>query len=262
MYSKNERIAFFDIETTGLEFDEDRIISMSIVITDQAGNHINTWSSRFNPEGVAIKPEAFEKHGITDAELLGCPLFRDKAEEIARFVEGCDIGGHNVTKFDIPMLITEMGRAGVYFSVEKRRIVDTLTIYRSQHASSLTTIYREYYKTDPKYAMHDSYGDTCAAIDIYKAMVRVYKLDRAEIDKICSNGKRIDMRGLFVFDDDGDIRIGKGRYKGQRVEDIDVTYLKWVFEDSDFPAETKSLAIRCYQYLLEKRIHELQNGKQ
>ena len=259
MNSKNELIAWFDLETTGVYFDEDRIISMSIVKTDQKGNVLGSWSSKFNPEGVKIKPDAFKAHGITDEELLGCPYFKDKAKEIADFMEGCDIGGHNVIKFDVPLLIKEMDMAGVYFSVEKRRIVDTLSIYRALHASTLHSIYKEYYKTEPTYPAHDALGDTFTSIDIYKAMSNVHQITKEDIDKYCFNQFRIDMTGLFVFGTDGKIEFGKGKHKGTPVENADINYLRWVFEDSDFPMETKSIANRCYKYLIEKRVKELHN---
>lgn len=248
MLTKNEKIAWFDIETTGLDFDTDKIISIAIVTTDQKGNVINYFESKIDPCGVKSTKDAFEKHGITDEELVGMPKFKDVAPMIVAFMEGCDIGCHNGIKFDIPFLMREMDNAGVYFGVEKRRIIDTLSVYRVVHRKTLGDIYKEYYGSEPD-QLHDAYCDVSTTIDIYKAMLDKDSLTNEVVDSACRNAVRIDMDGLFVFNPKMEIEIGKGKHRGKLVKDVDADYLLWVAQKSNMSMETRNLAMRCYKYL-------------
>ncbi|GAI18136.1 unnamed protein product, partial [marine sediment metagenome] len=76
-------------------------------------------SHRVNP-GVPIPAEATAVHHITDADVAGEPAFRQYAKSVRDFLEGCDIAGFNVIKFDLPCLEAEFARANVEFSRQGR----------------------------------------------------------------------------------------------------------------------------------------------
>jgi DNA polymerase III epsilon subunit-like protein len=57
-----------------------------------------------NPDGVAIHPKAFEKHGIHESRLQSCPRFKDLARDLQTFISGCDVCGYNIRQFDVPLL--------------------------------------------------------------------------------------------------------------------------------------------------------------
>ncbi|MFX5801660.1 3'-5' exonuclease, partial [Acinetobacter baumannii] len=71
-----------------------------------------------------IPAGATEVHGITDDMVKEAPTFKQVANEIKQFIEGCDLGGYNSNRFDIPMLLEEFLRAGIDFSVEGKKFVD------------------------------------------------------------------------------------------------------------------------------------------
>ena len=71
-----------------------------------------------------IPAEATSVHGITDADVAVEPAFHRYAKSVCDFLEGCDIGGFNVIKFDLPCLEAEFARAGVAFSRRGRYLVD------------------------------------------------------------------------------------------------------------------------------------------
>ena len=69
-----------------------------------------------NP-GIPIPAEATVIHGITDADMAIEKSFRQIARSLATYLEGYDLCGYNIWKFDLPMLINEFKRAEVPFSV-------------------------------------------------------------------------------------------------------------------------------------------------
>jgi len=120
-------IAFIDVETTGVNPNTDRVVELSVlkVHPDRKRKY---HSHRVNP-GVPIPAEATAVHGISDADVAKESTFRQYAKSIRDFLEGCDIAGFNVIKFDLPCLEAEFTRAGVEFSRKGRSLVDSMVIY-------------------------------------------------------------------------------------------------------------------------------------
>ena len=86
-------IAFFDLETTGLNISHDRIIEISVLKVNTNGEEEQkTWL--VNP-GCPIPPETTAVHHISDADVKDCKSFKDLAPEIAKFFGSCDIAGYN-----------------------------------------------------------------------------------------------------------------------------------------------------------------------
>jgi len=104
-------IVFFDLETTGLNPAEDRIVELAVVKVSPRGDMIEK-VRRFNP-GVPIPPEASAVHKITDEDVKDEPTFRRTAKSLAKLLDSCDLGGFNIRSFDLPMLLAEFERAGV-----------------------------------------------------------------------------------------------------------------------------------------------------
>ena len=80
MLKLNRPLAFFDIESTGLDIINDKIIEISILkIYNDKKEKINTF--RINP-GIPIPPESSEIHGIFDRDVKKCPKFYELGEII------------------------------------------------------------------------------------------------------------------------------------------------------------------------------------
>ena len=98
-------IAFFDLEATGTNVGTDRIVEISIVkLHPDQGREIYT--KRVNP-GIPIPLEASLIHGIYDKDVKNEPTFKEIAREIQAFIGKSDLGGFNVLKYDIPLLVEE-----------------------------------------------------------------------------------------------------------------------------------------------------------
>ncbi len=114
-------ITFFDIETTGLDLEQDRIIQISAIKYFPDGS-TKSLKQNFNPEGRAISKEAQEIHGLSAELLEKEPLFRDKANIIyEEFFKDSDLAGYNILNFDIPLILEEFKRIGIEFYQNKNQ---------------------------------------------------------------------------------------------------------------------------------------------
>ena len=120
-------IVFFDLETTGIDIATDRIVEICLIRVEPNGNK-QSMTLRINPER-HIPEEASSVHGIYDTDVKDCPTFREKAEELKKIFDGCDLAGFNSNRFDIPLLAEEFIRSGVNIDLNTPRRVDVQNIY-------------------------------------------------------------------------------------------------------------------------------------
>lgn len=253
MTSNNKNIVWFDLETTGLDRNTDKIIQIGMIKTDQDGNVIDAVESKIDPCGVKSSAEAFAKHQITDAELVGCPTFADVADKIIAFTDGCDLGGHNVIKFDLPFLMSEFARCGKSFTIENRAVYDTKVMYQHYNQMHLKEIHTAYCPdSDLDCNAHDAICDTKMTLEVFVAMKKKHNIAKGELDSVNGNTTRIDIDGFFLYNSNQEIIVGKGKYKGKKIEDVDPNFFQWLSR-SDVLPETRALAVRCYNYLIQKQ---------
>src|SRR5688572_26369925 len=96
-------IAFFDLETTGVNVASDRIVEIAILKVMPDGTR-ETKTKRINPT-IPIPLAASMIHGIYDEHIKDAPTFRQVSKDLARYLDDCDFGGYNCLKFDVPVLI-------------------------------------------------------------------------------------------------------------------------------------------------------------
>ena len=68
------KFVVLDVETTGLDPLENRIVEIALA-TVENGMIIESWTTRFNPEGPVGKTEI---HGITEEDVKHAPLWAQK----------------------------------------------------------------------------------------------------------------------------------------------------------------------------------------
>src|SRR5271154_5227311 len=93
-------LCFFDLETTGTNISQDRIIEIA-VIKVMPGSEVLRKANILNPT-IPIPKESTAIHGISDEDVKGMPSFKEVAKDYARFFEGSDLSGFNILKFDVP----------------------------------------------------------------------------------------------------------------------------------------------------------------
>ena len=99
-------LAFFDIESTGINPATDRIVELAIIRISPDGEK-QRFRRLVNP-GIPIPKEASDIHGITDDMIKDAPSFKEIAPEVAAFLENSDLGGYNSNRFDVPLLVQSL----------------------------------------------------------------------------------------------------------------------------------------------------------
>lgn len=128
----------FDTETTGLDFDADRVIEIGGV---ELWNHIPTgrnWHSFVRPVGRRVDPGAFDVHGISDEFLSDKRIFEEIADELLDFFGDAVLIAHNAS-FDIRFLNAELARVGRPM-LAMERVVDTLQMARRKFPMAPATL--------------------------------------------------------------------------------------------------------------------------
>jgi DNA polymerase III subunit epsilon len=187
-----------------------------------------------------IPAEATAVHGISNEDVKDQPSFASLAAKLADFFKDADIGGFNILRFDIPLIVEEFIRAGVTPPFNQlTRYVDAMTIFHKMEKRDLSAAYKFYCNKEMENA-HQAEADVLASAEIFDAQISHYNLD-ADIDSLhtfCNNGKQmVDFAGNFKTSDDGTILFNFGKNKGKPVVS-DRGYLEWMLK-SDFTADTK-----------------------
>ena len=164
-------IVFFDLETTGVDTARDRIVEISMIKVMPDGEEI-TRTRRLNP-GMHIPAEATAVHGITDDDVKECPTFAQVAKSLEQFIRGCDFGGFNSNRFDLPVLVEEFLRAGVDVDLKKRKFIDVQNIFHKKEQRTLVAAYKFYCDKDLDDA-HSAEADTRATYEVLKAQLDRY----------------------------------------------------------------------------------------
>ncbi len=237
-------LVFFDLETTGVDASKDRIVEISYLKVSPGGKE-ETYTQRINPER-HIPEEASAVHGIYDKDVADCPTFKQVARTIANNIKGCDLAGFNSNKFDLPMLVEEMLRAGVDLDLTKRKFIDVQVIYHKMEQRTLSAAYRFYCHKNLEDA-HTAEADTRATYEVLKAQLDAYPdaltNDVEQLAEFSCFNKSVDFVGRIVYDEKGVEVFNFGKYKGQSVAEVlrrDPGYYGWL-KDSDFPAYTKKV---------------------
>jgi DNA polymerase-3 subunit epsilon len=236
-------IIFFDLETTGIDISRDRVVEISLVKIMPGGDR-EIKTRRVNPE-MPIPAEATAIHGITDDDVKDCPPFRALAKSLAGYMEGCDLGGYNSNRFDIPMLVEEFLRAGVDVDFKRRKFVDVQNIFHQKERRTLEAAYKFYCDRELENA-HSAEADVVATYEVLEAQLDRYpdlQNDVAWLSDFSARDKSVDYAGRIVYDDRGVETFAFGKHKGRAVAEVfqrEPTYYTWMM-DGDFPAFTKKI---------------------
>ncbi|HMZ45308.1 MAG TPA: 3'-5' exonuclease, partial [Chitinophagaceae bacterium] len=228
------------LETTGINISSDRIIEIAVVKILPDGTK-QVKRKLINPE-MPISAGATQVHGITDEMVKDAPTFKQVANEVKQFMEGCDIGGYNSNRFDMPLLIEEFLRVGINFVIQGRKFVDVQKVFHLMEQRTLTAAYKFYCDKNLEDA-HSAEADATATWEILLAQVERYEQLGTTIesivkftgeDDIIDFARRfIRVKGVEVFN--------FGKHKGKPVEQVikeEPQYYDWMMK-GDFAMDTK-----------------------
>lgn len=246
-------LAFFDLETTGINISRDRIVEVSIVkALPTSSEEVRTM--RINPE-MPIPLESSLIHGIYDEDVKDCPTFRQVAKTLAAFLEGCDLAGFNSNRFDVPMLVEEFLRVDVDFEVKNRRLIDAQRIFHMMEPRTLAAAYK-FYCGKQLMGAHGAEADALATYEVLKAQISHY----ADVEVVDADGKgtvpihndmdvlhkltashNVDFAGRMVYNEAGEEVFNFGKHNGKKVMDVlakEPAFFDWILKN-DFPLDTK-----------------------
>ncbi len=234
-------IVFFDLETTGPDASAARIVQIACVKRRPDGTSTE-WQALVNP-GCPIPLEAAEIHGITDDMVKDAKSFRDLASGLLQALDGCDLGGFNVRRYDIPLLQAEFARVGVEFSVEGRAIVDAMALFYAKEPRNLIAAVKFYCGKEMENA-HNAMADVRATMDVLEAQLTRYSDLPADVAALhdIGAGDAVDLEGKFAWKD-GEATLTFGKNKGRSLKWLaanDASFLRWML-GADFGVEVKNI---------------------
>jgi DNA polymerase-3 subunit epsilon len=237
-------IVFFDLETTGVDPKTDRIVEVSILRVEADGNR-DSKTRRVNPER-PIPAGASAVHGIFDADVADAPTFRQIAKGLAEMLEGADLSGFNVARFDIPLLDREFRACDIDMGVAERRVVDVMSIFHRMERRDLSAATR-FYLNKEHVGAHSAEADVEVTLDILEAQLERYEELPTEVGELDAWIRQLpanaaDSGGKFVREGD-QLLFNFGKNKGKSVRDIAASsrgYLEWIL-GTDFPEDAKQI---------------------
>lgn len=240
-------LAIFDLETTGIDTQKDRIVQIAIIRVEPDGSR-KTFESLVNPE-VPIPEGASAVHGIRDSDVANEPTFSQIRREVEDFLAGADLGGFNSSRFDVPLLQAELKRSGGEDDFGDRRLIDAMAIFHRMERRDLTSAYRFYCGKELVDA-HSALADAEATLAILEAQVARYDDVPAESEalaKFCNpnQDKYADRSRKLMWNDQGDVEFTFGKLKGRTLQSVvknkgDRGYLEWMLT-KDFSEEVNGI---------------------
>ena len=267
----------FDLEATGLDLVNDRIIQISYVKVspgDKEGEEER--KSIFVNPGKPIPAFVQQLTGITDDMVKDAPTFKQLAKQLADSFIGCDFAGFNSDRFDVPMLAEEFLRAGIDFDFSKCRLIDAQNIFHKREPRNLAAAYRFYtgHKMEDDFRAHRADQDAEATYRVLMGELDKYDPTTVEepsqaltndmnvLAEESRMNNNVDFAGRIVWEDVKD-KNGKaltdkdgkplrhevfnfGKYKGHVVTDVlhrDPGYYSWML-NADFTLNTKQVLTR------------------
>lgn len=267
-------LVVFDLETTGLDIVNDRIIQLSFIKVypdgkEERGDHL------INP-GRHIPEMITELTGIDDEKVKDAPSFKQISTTLAETFKGCDFAGFNSNRFDVPMLAEEFLRAGIDFDFSKCRLIDAQAIFHKMERRNLAAAYKFYCgrKMEEDFEAHRADQDTEATYRVLMGELDMYSKEQQEEDErilpndmdflaeFSKQNDNVDFAGRMIWapitdkegkpltDKDGKPQLQEvfnfGKYKDYPVAEVlkkDPGYYSWVL-GADFPNNTKQVLTR------------------
>ena len=267
-------LVVFDLETTGLDIVNDRVIQLSYIKiypdgTEERNNFL------INP-GRHIPEFVSDLTGIDDERIKDAPSFKQLSTTLAETFKGCDFAGFNSNRFDVPLLAEEFLRAGVDFDFSKCRLIDAQTIFHKMERRNLAAAYEFYCgrKMEEDFEAHRADQDTEATYRVLMGELDMYTTERQEdaerilpndMDYLAEFSKQndnVDFAGRIVWapvngkdgkpltDKDGKPQMQEifnfGKYKDMSVAEVlkkDPGYYSWMLA-AEFPNNTKQVLTR------------------
>ncbi len=225
-------LLFFDLETTGLDTDRDRVIEFAGIKVNPDKTQ-ERFESFINPER-PIPEEVTKLTGITNDMVAEAPTFQELIPALQKLMRDADLAGYNVINFDIPMLESEFKRCSTPMpGPANRSVMDPLEILKKHEVRTLSWAHQFYLDEAPGDG-HRSMEDTETTMKVLRAQIKKYGLSGsvAEIQQeirfpYLDGGRRLKQEGDQIL-------INFGKYRGKAlsyIRQVDPEYINWMREN-------------------------------
>lgn len=234
MLDKN--IIFVDVETTGINPTEDRIIELGIIFYDKEGKR-EAKNYLLNPGTVVTNSDI---HGITNDLLKDAPTFAEIANELVTYFNGANIFCAYNFRFDFSFLQAEFNRVGIDLNTEKYVFIDPFEIYKKYVPHTLAGAYK-YYTGQVLENAHRALDDIKATEEILRKQQSMYSdLFGGNILDIQKEtiGSTILISKWFGYVDDN-IVFKQGKFKDEVISKKHNNYLQWILGLPDITLDDK-----------------------
>ncbi|MFT4258708.1 3'-5' exonuclease [Microbacterium sp.] len=177
------RVGVFDLETTGVDVEHDRIVTAHVGVLDAKGREIASRDWLADP-GIEIPDGATAVHGITTAHARahGRPASEVVADVTGALrsllSQGVPVVAYNAS-YDFSLLAHEAHRHGLDALIDPSPIIDPLVIDKAydrfRRGKRTLEVVAAHYAV-PLEGAHDASADAVAAGRIAQAMARQFEL--------------------------------------------------------------------------------------
>lgn len=250
----NEKLFFFDLETTGLDIDTCGIVQLAYKrigeVNEQGERYEDCASIVLNPQQ-PIDPKASAVHGFDDDAVKDKPTFDVYADTLYGLADGAIWVGYNIARFDVPIFKNAFKRVGKP-TPKPSGIIDCYKVFtyyqgvsRKKGARTLMAAH-QFYCGEMFDNAHDAMADIDATYNVLNEQIEMYS-DSLTLEKALEISKevdlRIDHRGFFKFDGITHLPVcAVGKYAGVTLDKLPTGYLMWILKTDSFEADTKKIA--------------------
>ena len=237
-----KNIICYDVETTGLNPQEDFIIQLSMVKFNRNFEIIDEKNWYIKPaHKYTINPQAQEKHGISKEWLDNNGIYlKDIIQEIDEFIKDCDFLTYNGNSFDIKFLYKDLKLWGYELDLSNRKFYDSFGMECRFNPRNLSYIYNKYTGKELDEA-HNALADVKATIEVFSHQKEQYNLSWEDLNEFQENNllsPEGSIRNAAATDEEPRIVFAIGKYKDSEFMEVyrkDPGYIKWFSENVTTP---------------------------
>ena len=173
LWNRFDRIVVFDTETTGIDFDTDRIIELGAVALEKEGETGSLNCLIRLPQGHRLPPFIVDLTGITDEELAQKGVSEEEAgAAFCHLLEGAKrplLVAYNA-QFDLNFLYWFLKKSGNAQVLRLPRFLDALTVYkdRRDYPHKLCNAIEAYHLEDEAVNSHRAVDDAGQLSDFWR----------------------------------------------------------------------------------------------
>lgn len=234
-------LAAFDLETTGVNVEQDRIVEITVGRVEPVTFRTQVFRALVNP-GRPIPPDATAVHAIGDADVANEPRFEALAPHVVAMLSGADLVGFNHRRFDVRMIAAECQRVGRPDPCAGARLVDVYRVFTQREPRDLSGAMRFYCGEDLTDA-HGTNADVLATLRVMLAQFERYDDLPRDLDALHALNRDptwVDQDGKIQWKN-GEACLSFGKHAGVPLRHAERSYLDWVARQEWCPADTREI---------------------